>query len=263
MSDVNAALTSPASLGATARIPVLDVSQLRLGYGDLIAVWDVSLRLEAGQTMALVGRNGAGKTTLLSGIAGLLPAKAGSVTVGGNDLTKVPPFRRVQHGLGLVQEGKRIFRKLTVRDNLLLGLRACGTRRSQLSERLDRLYADFGMLAGRAHVLAGSLSGGQQQMLAIATALASEPRVLLVDEPSSGLAPVFVDQVFAILDKLRSSGMAILLVEQLVEEVLGGIADTVVVIEQGRVTVADAAANLSAEAIARGIYFAAEDGGPL
>jgi branched-chain amino acid transport system ATP-binding protein len=260
MSEVNAGLTSADSLPATARAPILEVSQLRLGYGDLIAVWDVSLRLTAGQTTALVGRNGAGKTTLLSGIAGLLPVKAGTVILDGIDITKVPPFRRVARGLGLVQEGKKIFRKLTVRENLVLGLRACGTRKSQLNDQLDRLYANFGMLAERAHVLAGSLSGGQQQMLAIATALAAEPRVLLVDEPSSGLAPVFVDQVFAILDKLRSSGLAILLVEQLVEEVLDGIADDVLVIEQGRVTVADRAANLSAEAIARGIYFAAEDG---
>ena len=137
---------------------------------------------------------------------------------------------------------------------------ACGVRKSQLGGRLDRLYTDFGMLAERAHTLAGSLSGGQQQMLAIATALASEPRVLLVDEPSSGLAPVFVDQVFEILEKLRDSGMAILLVEQLVEEVLDGIADDVVVLEQGRVTVADKAVNLSAEAIARGIYAGPDDG---
>jgi len=233
---------------------------LRVGYGDLIAVWDVSLKLTAGQTTALVGRNGAGKTTLLSGIAGILPAKSGNVLLGGSDITKVPPFQRVKHGLGLVQEGKRVFRKLTVRENLILGLRACGIRRSQMGERLDGIYSNFAMLAERPHILAGSLSGGQQQMLAIATALAAEPRVLLVDEPSSGLAPVFVDQVFEILDKLRDSGMAILLVEQLVEEVLGGIANDVIVLEQGRVTVADTAGNLSAEAIARGIYAAAEDG---
>src|ERR1700735_4776712 len=223
MSEANDGLIFPLALGETARRPMLEVTQLRLGYGDLIAVWDVSLRLMAGQTTALVGRNGAGKTTLLSGIAGMLPVKAGSVVLGGHDITKVPPFRRVQHGLGLVQEGKRVFRKLTVRDNLMLGLRACGVRKSQMGGRLDRLYADFGMLAERAHSLAGSLSGGEEQMLGIA----AEPRVLLVDEPSSGLAPVFVDQVFEILDRLRDSGMAILLVEQLVEEVLDGIAGDV------------------------------------
>jgi branched-chain amino acid transport system ATP-binding protein len=221
----------------------------------------VSLSLAAGRTTALVGRNGAGKTTFLLGIAGLLPAKSGSVRLDGTDITKVPTSRRVNGGLGLVQEGKRVFRQLTVRDNLMVGLRARGVRKSQVSGHLDRIYADFGILADRAHSLAGSLSGGQQQMLAIATALAAEPRVLLVDEPSSGLAPVFVDQVFAVLDKLRQSGMAILLVEQLVEEVLGGIADDVVVLEQGRVTVAAAASTLSAETIARGIYSAAPDTG--
>jgi branched-chain amino acid transport system ATP-binding protein len=259
MSEANAGLMSASALDGTARRPILEVSQLRLGYGDLIAVWDVSLRLMPGRTTALVGRNGAGKTTLLSGIAGILPVKSGNVVLDGHDITKVPPYQRVRHGLGLVQEGKRVFRKLTVRDNLMLGLRACGVRKSQMGGRLDGLYADFGMLAERAHSLAGSLSGGQQQMLAIATALAAEPRVLLVDEPSSGLAPVFVDQVFEILDRLRDSGMAILLVEQLVEEVLGGIADDVMVLEQGRVTLADSASSLSAEAIARGIYAAADD----
>jgi branched-chain amino acid transport system ATP-binding protein len=202
----------------------------------------------------------AGKTTLLSGIAGVLPAKAGNVILNGNDITNVPPFQRVRHGLSLVQEGKRVFRKLTVRDNLMLGLRACGFRRSQMAARLDQLYTNFGMLGERANTLAGALSGGQQQMLAIATALAAEPRVLLVDEPSSGLAPVFVDQVFELLGQLRDSGLAILLVEQLVEEVLGGIADHVIVLEQGRVTVTDTAANLSPEAIARGIYAASDDG---
>lgn len=259
MSDVDSGTACRPQMSVTTPAPVLEVRRLRLGYGDLVAVWDVSLSLTPGRTTALVGRNGAGKTTLLSGIAGLLPAKGGNVWLDGSDITKAPPSRRVRNGLGLVQEGKRVFRQLTVRDNLMVGLRARGVRKSQMSGHLERIYADFGLLADRAHSLAGALSGGQQQMLAIATALAAEPRVLLVDEPSSGLAPVFVDQVFAILDKLRQAGIAILLVEQLVEEVLGGIADDVVVIEQGRVTVADRASNLSAETIARGIYSVVPD----
>src|SRR6202041_4011819 len=121
MSEANDGLIFPLALGETARRPMLEVTQLRLGYGDLIAVWDVSLRLMAGQTTALVGRNGAGKTTLLSGIAGMLPVKAGNVGLGGHDITKMPPYRRVQHGLGLVQEGKRGFPKLTGRHKPLGG----------------------------------------------------------------------------------------------------------------------------------------------
>jgi branched-chain amino acid transport system ATP-binding protein len=236
--------------------PALEVSALRVGYGDLVAVWDVSLKLYSGRTTALVGRNGAGKSTLLSGISGLLPAKSGTVELGGRDVTKSTAWGRVSGGLSLVQEGKRVFRKLTVRDNLVLGLRARKTRRPQIDEGLDKLYERFPILADRRSARAGSLSGGQQQMLAIATALAAEPHVLLVDEPSSGLAPVFVDRVFEVLDELRKEGMAILLVEQLVEEVLDGTADDVIVLEQGRVTLSDVAANLSSEALAQGIYAA-------
>lgn len=232
----------------------LSVQGLRIGYGDLVAVWDVSLDVYPGRTTALVGRNGAGKTTLVSGIAGLLPAKAGTVTLLGEDVTSQSPWRRVSHGLSLVQEGKRVFRGLSVRDNLVLGLRGGKVRRSDVDGELAQIYARFPVLAERRRAVAGSLSGGQQQMLAIATALAAKPKVLLVDEPSCGLAPVIVDLVFEVLNELRSEGLAILLVEQLVEEVLHGIADDVIVLEQGRVAVADAASNLSADAIARRIY---------
>ncbi|OLF06681.1 hypothetical protein BLA60_30945 [Actinophytocola xinjiangensis] len=229
----------------------LEVSGLRVAHGDLVAVWDASLDLLPGRITALVGRNGAGKTTLLSGICGLLPVTAGQVVLAGEDVTALPPWQRARRGLAIVQEGKRVFRELTVRENILLGHRS---RRGKGEREVTDLYDRFPMLAQRREERAGALSGGQQQMLAIATALAAGPRVLLVDEPSSGLAPVVVDQVFDLLQGLRAEGLAILLVEQLVDEVLNGIADDVVVLDRGRVTARDSATNLTASAVAGSIY---------
>ncbi|TDC95595.1 ABC transporter ATP-binding protein [Actinomadura sp. 7K507] len=235
--------------------PALDVADLRVAYGDLVAVWEASVRLAPGRITALVGRNGAGKTTLLSGICGLLPARSGSVVLDGRDITGLAPWRRVRGGMAIVQEGKQVFRDLTVHENLRVGLRGRRSRRGGGEAAvLEELYERFPALAGRRGHRAGALSGGQQQMLAIATALAARPRVLLVDEPSSGLAPVIIDQVFELLDELRADGLAILLVEQLVDELLGGIADDVVVLDRGRVTLRDQASNISAEAIADSIY---------
>jgi branched-chain amino acid transport system ATP-binding protein len=240
------------------RASELEVSELQVGYGDLIAVWGISLQLRPGSITALVGRNGAGKTTLLSGIAGLLPARSGRVTLGGQNITGLAPWKRVRRGLAIVQEGKRVFGDLTVRENLAIGLRG-GPRGGRAARAagelsLEALYERFPMLGERRGERAGALSGGQQQMLAIATALAARPRVLLVDEPSSGLAPVVVDQVFEQLELLKEEGLAILLVEQLVEEVLGGIADEVIVIDRGRVTLRDQAVNLTTEVVADSIY---------
>jgi len=234
--------------------PELEVNDLKVAYGDLVAVWGVSLQLRPSSIVALVGRNGAGKTTLLSGIVGLLPARSGSVTLSGQDVSALPPWKRVRRGLAIVQEGKQVFRGLTVRENLTLGLLGQRRHRADGEQTLEALYERFPMLGERRGERAGTLSGGQQQMLAIATALAARPRVLLVDEPSSGLAPVVVDRVFELLEQLKSEGLAILLVEQLVEEVLGGIADDVIVMDRGRVTLRDLAANLTTEAVAGSIY---------
>ena len=233
--------------------PLLDVTDVRVGYGDLVAVWEVSLQLRPGSITALVGRNGAGKTTLINGLCGLLPVRSGAVVLDGEDVTNLPPWARVSHGLTVVQEGKRVFRELTVRENLVLGLRG-GVKRADRERELARLYERFPILGERRRQRAADLSGGQQQMLAIATALATRPRVLLVDEPSSGLAPVFVDLVFEALAGLRDEGLAILLVEQLVDEVLGGIAEDVIVLDRGRVAVRDRASNLSVEDVATSIY---------
>ncbi|WP_396655769.1 ABC transporter ATP-binding protein [Microbacterium sp.] len=234
--------------------PIFSIDQVSVAYGDLVAVWDASLELRPGSVTALVGRNGAGKTTLISGVCGLLPLRAGTVRLKGDDITTVPAYHRAARGLGVVQEGKRVFRELTVRENLVLGLRAGGARRSAFEGELNALYERFPILGEKRGQPAAALSGGQQQLLAIASALASKPVVLLVDEPSSGLAPVFVDLVFETLESLRDDGIAILLVEQLVEQVLGGIADEVIVMERGRFTLRDAAKNLTVDQVAKGIY---------
>lgn len=230
--------------------PVLSARGLRLGYADLTAVWDATLDVYAAKTTAIVGRNGAGKTTLLSGLIGLLPTKAGSIEFEGQDVTRLKPWRRVERGIGIVQEGKRVFRNLTVQENLRVALGPKGG-----GSALEELWADFPVLADRRTQLGGQLSGGQQQMLSIASAVARRPSVLLVDEPSSGLSPIAVEQVFEVLTRLKKeSGMAILLVEQLVDEVLDGNADHVIVIDQGRILLSDSAENVTADQVAGMIF---------
>jgi branched-chain amino acid transport system ATP-binding protein len=234
--------------------PILSVDHLRLGYGDLTVIWDVSLKVHAGRTTALVGRNGAGKTTILSGIAGLLKARSGTVEFLGQDVTKLAPWNRVRRGLGFVQEGKRILRALSVQENLTLALNHSKIKRSEYPDNLEAMYSRFPVLGSRRTERAGALSGGQQQMLAIAQALIPKPSVLLIDEPSSGLAPIVVHEILEIIDQLKIEGIGILLVEQLLEEVLSGVAEDVVLIERGRVMLADAAENLTLDQLAEGIF---------
>lgn len=233
--------------------PVLAAAGLRLGYADLTAVWDVDLEVRAGRTTALLGRNGAGKTTLLKGLVGLLPAKAGRVTLHGKDVTGAPAWERVGRGLAIVQEGKRIFRNLTVEENVTVSV----PRRMPRAERaaaLDRIWTDFPVLTERRGRLGGELSGGQQQMLNIASAIVARPTVLLVDEPSSGLSPMAVEQVLGVIDRLRADGLAILLVEQVIEDVLGGFADDVVLMDQGRVLLREDAENVSFDLVASTMF---------
>lgn len=213
---------------------LLEAKNVRFGYGDLTAVWDVDLTVRRGQTTALLGRNGAGKTTLIHGLMGLLPAKTGSVHLRDRDITRQDPWARVARGLGVVQEGKRVFRNLTVIENLEIGMTKTRGRTAR-REVVEQTWENFPVLAERRTQLGGSLSGGQQQMLSIATAMASRPSVLLIDEPSSGLAPMIVEQIFELIERLKADGLAILLVEQLVEEVLAGHADYVALLDQGRI----------------------------
>jgi branched-chain amino acid transport system ATP-binding protein len=241
--------------GGHAEAPALDVVQARFGYGDLIAVWDVSFTARAGALTAIVGRNGAGKTTLMMGISGVLPTLGGSVSLGGRTLGAMSSWDRSLAGLCLVPEGKRVFRQLTVDENLNVGLPRTLSA-AERRERCQEVFACFPILEEKRTHLAGSLSGGQQQMLAIGSALAMRPKVLLVDEPSSGLAPTAVDVVYETLDALKAAGMAIVLVEQMVEDVMTGIADEVVVVEQGHVVLRDTPDRISLKDLEHRLYVA-------
>jgi branched-chain amino acid transport system ATP-binding protein len=233
--------------------PMLEVESLATGYGDLRVVWDVSLQVRSGEVFALLGRNGAGKTTTLRAIAGLNPTQHGSVKLRGESVDALQPYERVRRGLGYVQEGKRIFRELSVEDNLRLGLHTFRGNRAEIKERYERAYETFPVLASRKTRHAGLLSGGQQQMLAIAQALMPNPSVLLVDEPSAGLAPAIVGDVVTTLARLRDEGLAIVLVEQSVDFALAIAAD-VSVIDLGRVSYSGSTSEPGASAAIRSAY---------
>jgi len=230
---------------------LLVVDDLSAGYGDIRATWGVSLTVDAGKITALLGRNGAGKTTTLLAIAGVLRARTGSVTLGGRDITSVSAHQRTRLGVALVQENKRIFRQRTVDQNMMLGA-YCLPRRARRAS-IEAAYERFPVLAERRDSRAGALSGGQQQMLAIAQALASQPKVLMIDEPSGGLAPVIVRDVMETIRELSADGIAILLVEQLVEQALQ-IAHHAVVLDNGKVVLSGPSAELGGAAELRDVY---------
>lgn len=217
---------------------MLDVKGLGGGYGDLTVLHDVDLQVDAGSLTVVLGRNGAGKTSLMSAIAGLLPnVRTGAVTVDGRDVTGLPAHKRAAAGIGLVQEGKRVFRARTVEENLLLGTYSApgwSMRSPARKQALEAAYERFPILREKRADRAGGLSGGQQQMLAIAQALAAEPRVLLLDEPSAGLAPAIRTEVFDTARALRDEGLAVVVVEQLVDVALE-VADAVSVLDSGRI----------------------------
>jgi branched-chain amino acid transport system ATP-binding protein len=216
--------------------PALEATRICSSYGDLQVLRDVSVRVWPGQLSVLLGSNGAGKTTTLRTVSGLNQATAGSVRLLGQDVTKLDPSARVRLGLSYVMEGKRLFHRRTVEENLLLGGYTKVRGRRGLRRRAEVMYERFPVLGERRRSRAGELSGGQQQMLAIAQALMAEPRVLLLDEPSGGLAPIIVKQVLAIVDELKAEGLGVLLVEQAAEQALR-IADHVTVLDVGRVVI--------------------------
>lgn len=192
---------------------MLEVSELHVAYGAILALRGVSFTVPAGQIVALLGANGAGKTTVMRAVTGLVTPSAGRILFQGEDLTGKPPHEVIRRGLAVVPEGRRIFPNLTVLENLLLG--AYGRRdKASLSADLDRIFRYFPRLRERQAQRAGTLSGGEQQMLAIGRALMSRPRLLLLDEPSLGLAPLLVREVFRIIVRLNEAGTTILLVEQ-------------------------------------------------
>src|SRR3989441_6418877 len=192
---------------------MLEIDHLTVAYGDAVAVWDVSLVMGERELVTVVGPNGAGKTTLINALAGLLPIRAGTLRFDGVDLGRLPSHRFCRHGIALVPEGRRVFGGMTVEENLEIGCYASAAR-AHRPQSLERVYGLFPILRERRRQLAGSLSGGEQQMLAIARALMARPRPLLLDEPSMGLAPVLVEQIFATIGSINRQGTTILLVEQ-------------------------------------------------
>jgi len=211
---------------------ILAVEGVRAGYGTVEILHDVSLQLAEGTLCAIVGANGAGKTTLLMTIAGIVSARAGTVRFDGSDVTRVPSHRRVTRGLVLVPEGRRMLPGMTVEENLQVAASAVG---AEGYARIPALLDRFPILRTRRNVAAGALSGGEQQMLALARALAIGPRALLLDEPSMGLAPKLVDEIFTIVADERARGTSILLVEQNARRALA-LADHAYVMERGRIT---------------------------
>ena len=220
----------------------LEARGLSVAYGDATAIWDVSLRVDDGEVVSVIGPNGAGKTTLVNTIAGLERARAGALAFDGLDLTTVRSHLVCRHGIALVPEGRRLFTRMTVEENLDLGAYRVEARRLR-AESLARVYRLFPILDARRRQLAGSLSGGQQQMVAIGRALMARPRLLLLDEPSLGLAPAVVDHMFEIIRAIHAEGVAILLVEQNVARALE-IAARAYVLEEGRVVAEGPASTL-------------------
>jgi branched-chain amino acid transport system ATP-binding protein len=212
--------------------PLLQLCDAVTGYGDLRVLRGLSLELREGCVEVVLGRNGVGKTTTLAAISGQLPLWDGTLLFDGVDVTRRASFQRAAGGIAFVQQGKRIFRRRTVVENLLLGTYSLRISRREREGICDELLERFPALRAKAHESAGRLSGGQQQMLAIAQALASRPRVLLLDEPSAGLAPVVLAEVFDQVKALRDQGMAVALVEQLAEDALA-VADHVTVLNNG------------------------------
>lgn len=215
---------------------LLELDRVSTGYGDIQVLHGVSAEVYEGEIVALLGANAAGKTTTLRLISGLIPAWEGEVRFEGRPITRLPAEKRVELGIVQVPEGRRLFPFMTVRENLLLG--AYNYRaRDQVRANLERVLQLFPVLAERQGQLAGSLSGGEQQMCAIGRALMARPRLLMLDEPSLGLAPIVVRHIYEILPAIRDSGVTILLVEQNVKEVLR-LADRAYVLENGRVVLA-------------------------
>lgn len=212
---------------------LLSVNDINVYYGAIHAIKGVSFEVNEGEIVTLIGANGAGKTTTLQTVSGLLRSRTGSITFMGQNISAVPAFKLVSHGLAQVPEGRRIFLQMTVEENLEMGAFTQGS--SAVAPHMERVYAQFPRLKERRRQIAGTLSGGEQQMLAMGRALMSDPKLLMLDEPSMGLAPILVEQIFDIIQQLNKAGSTILLVEQNAQMALS-VAHRGYVLETGRVT---------------------------
>jgi branched-chain amino acid transport system ATP-binding protein len=234
-------------------MPILEVDQVHTYYGNIQALKGVSLTVEKGEIVTLIGSNGAGKTTTLRTIAGVLRPRKGTVRMGDRDLTKVPANEIVRLGLAHSPEGRRIFSQMSVKENLEMGAYARQTTAQELAKDFERVYELFPRLKERLTQRAGTLSGGEQQMLAIGRALMARPTVLLLDEPSMGLAPVLVELVFKTIQDINAQGMTVLLVEQNAHMALS-IANRGYVLQTGKIVLSDSAKNLAANEMVRKAY---------
>ena len=231
---------------------MLSLNTVSAGYGSFQALFGVSLEVSRGEAVGVIGPNGAGKTTLMRVISGILPMREGSMTLEGHAIEGLPAHRVVEQGIAHVPENRRLFPRLSVEENLRIGAfipaaRAC------FSEQLDRVYDLFPRLKDRRTQLAGTMSGGEQQMCAIARALMSKPKVLLLDEPSAGLAPLVVQQVFELVRRIRVEGLTVLIVEQNVQQVLE-VVDRAYLLEVGAIRLSGTAAELKGNSLIREAY---------
>ena len=231
---------------------MLEVRNLEVYYGVICALKGISFDVNEGEIVTLIGANGAGKTTTMQSVVGLIPAKAGSVTLMGENITKTPCHKIVHMGMTQVPEGRRIFQELTVYENLLMGSYSVKDKGGFKSD-LDSVFARFPRLAERRNQIAGTLSGGEQQMLAMGRALMSHPKLLMLDEPSMGLSPLLVDQVFEIIKDINKDGTTILLVEQNAGKSLA-ISDRAYVLENGSIVLSGTGSELAASEMVRKAY---------
>lgn len=232
---------------------MLEIQNVRAGYGAINVLWDLSLNIAPGKLTTIVGQNGAGKTTLLRAIMGLIPLSQGTITLDGKPLDGTPTWEMTDVSLAMIPEGRMTFRDMSVEENLMMGAFA-PQHRGRARANLEKSYDMFPRLRERRKQLAGSLSGGEAQMLAMARGLMSEPKVLIIDEPSLGLAPVMVNELFGILARLKQDGRTMILVEQNTHRAVG-VADHVYLMQSGKVVLSQAASEVNLEHL-HDLYFA-------